>query len=320
MIGTESLSCKPRRFLAGLDSVSFPLLGVERAKEESRSASYVEQSPAFEIAIINESGLFPLRAFDPICGRLLFAPVVFRIERGNLAFGHFGKSSERAAACTFDNLESLVPVAKPVAGGVEFARDFRVAQFAAALHPVDLPRCAHEKQRFYSARGALNNINRGTGRSYMTRLVIRINCAVLIIAAIGAFSISAQDSEESKSIAQIRAVLDDQVAAWNRGDLETYMKGYWRSPRLTFYSGDIKVQSWDTTLERYNRRYKSEGRQMGTLTFSDLEIEMLGRESAFVRGRWQVKMSSETPDGLFTLIFRKFPDGWKIVHDHTSGD
>jgi beta-aspartyl-peptidase (threonine type) len=119
--------------------------------------------------------------------------------------------------------------------------------------------------------------------------------------------------------AEIRAVLDRQVEAWNRRDLEAFMEGYWRSDELSFYSNATKLAGWHGTLDRYRRRYQSEGREMGTLAFSELQIEMLGPTSAFVRGRWHLKMTDSEPGGLFTLIFKKFDDGWKIVHDHTGG-
>ncbi len=116
----------------------------------------------------------------------------------------------------------------------------------------------------------------------------------------------------------IRAVLDAQVAAWNRGDIEAFMAGYWSSPELTFFSGAERTQGWQATLERYRKRYQSEGQEMGRLTFSELRVEVLGPDGAFVRGRFQLVRSKDKPSGLFTLIFRRFPEGWRIVHDHTS--
>ena len=123
---------------------------------------------------------------------------------------------------------------------------------------------------------------------------------------------------EPKSVREIRAVLDRQVEAWNRRDLEAFMAGYWNSPSLSFYSGGTKTAGWKETLGRYRLTYQSEGREMGQLEFSDLQIEMLGPASAFVRGHWRLKMQSSEPGGLFTLIFRRLPEGWKIVHDHTG--
>ena len=116
----------------------------------------------------------------------------------------------------------------------------------------------------------------------------------------------------------IREVLDRQVAAWNKGDLEAFMAGYWRSPQLTFSSGKQMLHGWQATLDRYKKRYKSEGHEMGKLSFPDLQVEVLGAESAYVRGQWQLVTSKETLGGLFTLIFKKMPEGWRIVHDHTS--
>lgn len=117
----------------------------------------------------------------------------------------------------------------------------------------------------------------------------------------------------------IETVLRQQVEAWNRHDLEGFMAGYWNSPDLVFFSGAQKTSGWQATLERYRTRYQSEGREMGKLEFSDLSIQQLGPDAAYVLGEFHLTMSDgKTPHGVFTLIFRKFPQGWKIVHDHTS--
>jgi beta-aspartyl-peptidase (threonine type) len=118
----------------------------------------------------------------------------------------------------------------------------------------------------------------------------------------------------------IQDVLDAQVDAWNRGDLDGFMIGYWQSPDLTFFSGKDVTSGWQATLDRYRKRYQVEGPdKMGTLSFSDLKIDLLGPDSAFVRGRWKLVTSKEPLDGLFTLLFKRKPEGWRIVHDHTSG-
>jgi ketosteroid isomerase-like protein len=119
--------------------------------------------------------------------------------------------------------------------------------------------------------------------------------------------------------AQIEHVLRTQQEAWNRHDLEGFMAGYWNSPELTFFSGAKENHGWQATIDRYRATYAGPGHEMGKLEFSGLRIEMLGSDVAFVRGAWQLIMSDgKTPYGLFTLVFRKFSDGWKIVHDHTS--
>lgn len=118
---------------------------------------------------------------------------------------------------------------------------------------------------------------------------------------------------------EIEQVLHAQQEAWNRHDLESFMDGYWNSPELTFFSGAKENHGWQSTIERYRATYTSAGHEMGKLEFSGLRIERLGADAAFVRGAWQLTMSDgKTPHGLFTLVFRKFQDGWKIVHDHTS--
>ena len=119
----------------------------------------------------------------------------------------------------------------------------------------------------------------------------------------------------------IQHVLVSQVEAWNHGNLENFMEGYWRSPDLTFFSGATVTKGWKPTLVRYQERYKSAGKEMGHLEFQDLDIDLLSRGSAVVTGRWKLTMSDgKTPHGLFTLIFMHFPEGWRIVHDHTSAE
>lgn len=119
--------------------------------------------------------------------------------------------------------------------------------------------------------------------------------------------------------AAIEHVLRAQQAAWNRHDLDVFMAGYWNSPDLTFFSGSKENHGWQQTLDHYRAAYASPGHDMGKLEFSNLRIEMLGREAAFVRGEYHLTMpDGKTPHGLFTLIFRRFQDGWKVVHDHTS--
>ena len=111
-------------------------------------------------------------------------------------------------------------------------------------------------------------------------------------------------------------MLDAQVAAWNRGDLEGYMDGYQRSPDIVFISGDRLTRGWKTVLDRYKRSYDTR-EKMGVLTFSDVEITMLSADAALVFGRWQLRAKGE-PHGRFTLLFRRTGAGWRIVHDHTS--
>jgi beta-aspartyl-peptidase (threonine type) len=128
----------------------------------------------------------------------------------------------------------------------------------------------------------------------------------------------AREGSAQADLAAIRAVLDQQVKAWNQGDLEGFLRGYWQSDQLTFFSGGAKTQGWQATLDHYRQSYKTEGREMGHLEFVDLDIQLLGSKAAFVRGGWELRTSKGPRGGLFTLIWRKTDRGWKIIHDHTD--
>ena len=126
-----------------------------------------------------------------------------------------------------------------------------------------------------------------------------------------------QKSGDPPVISEIRAVLRAQQEAWNRGDIDSFMNGYARADTTVFVSGDEVMRGWQTVRDRYCSKYNDRAK-MGTLTFSDLEIEQLGPDSALALGHWELKRANDNPHGRFTLIFRKTSDGWRIVHDHTS--
>lgn len=126
-------------------------------------------------------------------------------------------------------------------------------------------------------------------------------------------------SPAQRDAADIRRVLDDQATAWNRGDIAGYMEGYWKSDSLSFASANGITRGWKGLLERYQRSYPDR-RAMGKLTFSDLEITLLGGESAMALGRWQLERDAGPVGGTYSLVLRRFPEGWRIVHDHTSED
>ena len=124
--------------------------------------------------------------------------------------------------------------------------------------------------------------------------------------------------DDSSLKEEIQQLLDGQAAAWSRGDVEGFMSGYWHSPELSFASGREVFRGWQSTLDRYRQRYQQDGREMGQLALTDLEVEALGPHHAFVRGRWQVTTSRDAMSGLFTLVLCRLPEGWRIIHDHTS--
>jgi beta-aspartyl-peptidase (threonine type) len=116
---------------------------------------------------------------------------------------------------------------------------------------------------------------------------------------------------------EIRTVMAAQVAAWNRGDIDGFMEGYARSAKTEFVSSDKITRGWQTVRDNYRRKYSSR-EKMGTLKFSDITITPLGADAAIVLGRWELIRAKDKPRGTFTLLFRRTPAGWRIVHDHTS--
>ena len=119
--------------------------------------------------------------------------------------------------------------------------------------------------------------------------------------------------------AAVKAVLNAQMEAWNRGDLETYMAvGYWNSPELTFIGGATEIRGYQGALERYRKAYKSPGKEMGQLDFPEMRVVMLGPDAALATGKFHLKMKDgREPSGRYTVILKKFPEGWRIIHDHS---
>lgn len=117
----------------------------------------------------------------------------------------------------------------------------------------------------------------------------------------------------------IRSVLAEQQAAWNRADVRTFMRGYWNSPELTFAGSSGITRGWQPVFDRYLKQYPDRA-AMGHLEFSELEMRSLGPDAAFVLGRWHLTRDAGNLGGVYTLIFERFPEGWRIVHDHTSAD
>ncbi len=149
---------------------------------------------------------------------------------------------------------------------------------------------------------------------------MKISSVALSVVVSLAFCVLASAGKAARAPAAesaIRAVLEAQVAAWNRGDVDSFMNGYARSHATEFVSGDTITHGWQTVRDRYAKKYDSRAK-MGTLSFSDVEVNALSRDAAVVTGRWKLSRRGDRPRGRFTLIFRKTGDGWRIVHDHTS--
>lgn len=119
--------------------------------------------------------------------------------------------------------------------------------------------------------------------------------------------------------AELVKVLNSQVAAWNRGDIDGFMQGYWKSDDLTFSSGGKTTRGWQATHDRYLSRYPNR-EVMGTLAFSELEAWRIDTDAALLLGRWRLTRTSDAVGGNFSLVMRRIDGQWRIIHDHTSAD
>lgn len=130
----------------------------------------------------------------------------------------------------------------------------------------------------------------------------------------------ANDTEKQEADrAAITKVLNAQEAAWNRGDVDAFLEGYWHSPELTFSGASGISRGWDGVLKHYHKSYPDRA-AMGKLDFSKLEFRFLGPNAALVLGRWHLTREKGDAGGVFSLVWERFPEGWRIIHDHTSAD
>lgn len=117
--------------------------------------------------------------------------------------------------------------------------------------------------------------------------------------------------------AAIRAVMAAQEAAWNRGDLEAFMHGYWEDEGLKFIGKTGVTYGWQATLDRYRKGYPDRA-AMGTLHFDLLHLERISSKSALVVGKWTLQRAEDQPGGHFSLLWKKIKGQWVIVADHSS--
>jgi len=146
-------------------------------------------------------------------------------------------------------------------------------------------------------------------------MAVALATGVFLFAQRSALPKSADERKADREA--ISTVLRAQQSAWNRGDVDIFLLGYWHSPELTFSGSSGVTRGWDGVLARYKKNYPDRG-AMGQLDFSELEFRFLGADAALVLGRWHLKRDKDDVGGVFTLVWQRFPDGWKIIHDHTS--
>jgi len=142
----------------------------------------------------------------------------------------------------------------------------------------------------------------------MKRLVVGFVILVIVIAA--------DSSQPQNTGSELVRILELQKESWNRQDLEGFMANYWNSEEFTFQSGANRLRGWKALLERYKKSYS--GENWGELDFADLEVNVLNADFGYVLGRWKLELKDSLREGVFTIIFRRFPEGWRIIHDHSS--
>lgn len=124
-------------------------------------------------------------------------------------------------------------------------------------------------------------------------------------------------SAASEEDARIRQVLEAQAAAWNRGDIDSFMAYYWKSDETLFVGASGVTRGWQAVLDRYHRTYPTR-QTMGRLAFSNVEVQIICPDAATVIGQFHLQRANDHPSGVYTLNLRKFPEGWRIVVDHTT--
>ena len=134
---------------------------------------------------------------------------------------------------------------------------------------------------------------------------------LLVVFSTTAMAQNAQDR------AAILKVLENQRQGWNRGDMDNYMQGYWKSDSLLFVGKNGPTYGWQKTLDNYKKGYPDKS-AMGFLTFGIKKVEFLAKDKAFVLGSWNLKREKDEPKGYFTLLLRKIDVEWKVVVDHSS--
>jgi ketosteroid isomerase-like protein len=173
-----------------------------------------------------------------------------------------------------------------------------------------------------SARADLNIGKRSSLQEDLMRNALRI-VALLLLISIIALAVASRLATtnaapaDSSPESEIRAQIELQADAWNRGDIDAFMNTYWKSDQTAFVGANGMTRGWQGVLERYHKNYPDRA-AMGHLTFSNLEIHVLCPDAAFAIGEFHLQREKDNPEGIFTLTFKKFPAGWRIVLDHTT--
>ncbi len=152
---------------------------------------------------------------------------------------------------------------------------------------------------------------------FLSWRVMRTVCSLLLVCFLYPTLHAQSAGTSEQSAVEILSIVNRQINGWNEGNIEAFMDGYRRSDSLRFASGGEVTYGWQTMLRRYRNNYPTK-ELMGTLSFSDVSVDVIADDAAVVFGRWKLVRSQDSPEGLFTLLFKKESETWRIVHDHTS--
>jgi hypothetical protein len=143
-------------------------------------------------------------------------------------------------------------------------------------------------------------------------------CNINLLRSWAAVGVTQGPRDGTQSVeASLRQLLDRQVAAWNEGDVDGFMEGYWKSEETSFSGTSGVTRGWQGLHDRYKRNYPDRA-TMGKLTFGKIEVTPLCADAAMILGEWHLEREQKPVGGVFTLVARKFPEGWRIIHDHTD--
>lgn len=135
---------------------------------------------------------------------------------------------------------------------------------------------------------------------------------------IGTFFLSSHAQHlKNKDHAEILKIMHLQEVAWNGGNLEEFMRGYWENDSLRFIGKSGITYGWEPTLLNYQKGYPDKS-AMGKLTFTIIRVEGLAKNLAHVTGKWHLLRENDAPQGYFTLLWRKIKGQWVIISDHSS--
>ena len=159
----------------------------------------------------------------------------------------------------------------------------------------------------------ISSWSRGSYKSTISLCMI----SVLLVLGLQSCKTTATVYDSTKDVESIKLVLKKQEEAWNRGDIGSFMEGYWKSEKLSFIGSKGVTQGWDATLANYKRGYPDKG-AMGSLHFDIIELTSLNESAAYMIGKYTLTRESDSPSGYFNLLWRKFDGKWVICSDHTS--